>query len=121
MPQARPVWPIGHQAPRFDIHPVKVDRRQLCLQRPGIDLNSIGVVEGFTRNNQCIGTTLERLDSGRDILRTADFNYSDVEAEPPAAALTASVCSAVTGLPIWCIIAKRLCFGRKSRNRSTTF
>src|SRR5262249_61286834 len=61
-PPARPVWPIGHQAPRFDIEPVKVDRRQLCPQCQGIDLNSIGVIEGLTRNNQCIGATLELLE-----------------------------------------------------------
>src|SRR5262245_2090193 len=80
-PDARPVRPIRPQAPRFDIQSVKVDRRQLCPQCQGIDLNSIRVVERFTRNDQGVRATRERFDSGRDILRTADFNYSDIQAE----------------------------------------
>src|SRR5262249_50777205 len=81
-PEARPVWPIGHQAARIHIYPIEVDSRQLCPQRRGIDLSSIGVVQRLTWNNQCIGATLERLDSGRDVFRTADFNYDDSDAEP---------------------------------------
>ena len=49
---------------------------------------SIGVIEGFTRNNQCIDATLERLNSGRDILRMADLKYSEIEAKPAGRCLS---------------------------------
>jgi hypothetical protein len=51
--------------------------RALAVVRFTTSSNLVGCSTGMlTRNNKCIGATLERLDSGRDILRTADFNYA---------------------------------------------
>ena len=56
-------------------------RRQSRAQRQGVDANPVGVHERVGHDIKCVGAALERLEGGRDILRSPDFECDDLKAE----------------------------------------
>ena len=71
--QVREVWSIGHQTSRFDVLPKTVHRRQSRGERQGVDANPVGVHERVAADIKRIRAALERLEGGRDILGSPDF------------------------------------------------
>jgi hypothetical protein len=49
-------------------------RRQSCGQRQGADANPVGVHERFATDIKCICAALERVEGGRDVFRSLDFD-----------------------------------------------
>ena len=79
--QVREVRSIGHQTSRFDVLPKAVHRRQSRGQRQGVDANAVGVHERVDTDIKCIRAALERVEGGRDVLRSPDFGCGDLKAE----------------------------------------
>src|SRR6266566_354171 len=79
--QVRDVCSIGHEAARFDVGLLTMQRRQSCAQGQTVDLNPVGVCERLGHDIKCICAALERLDGGCNILRSSNFERSDIEAE----------------------------------------
>src|SRR5262249_9396240 len=75
------VWSIVHQASRFAVVPQTVHRRQSRAQRQGVDANAVGVHKRVGDDKKRIRAALERLEGGRDILPSVDFQPGDIEAE----------------------------------------
>ncbi len=79
--QVREVCSIGHQTSRFDVLPIPMHRWQSCAQRRCVDPNPIGVHEPVGTNIKCLRTALERLEGGRDILCSPNFECIEFETE----------------------------------------
>src|SRR5262249_18541206 len=77
----RDAWSIGHQTSRFDVLPQTVHRRQSRAQRQGADANAVGVHKRVGEDKKRLRAALERLERGRNILRSPDFRCGDIEAE----------------------------------------
>src|SRR4030095_2798374 len=77
----REVCSIGHQTSGFDELPVTEHRRQSCAQRPSVDTNPVGSYERVGTHIKRLRAALQRLEGGRDILRSPDFQCGDLEAE----------------------------------------
>jgi hypothetical protein len=56
-------------------------RRQSRGQRQGIDANAVCVHERIDRDIKCIRAAPERVEGGRDVLRSPDFGCGDLKAE----------------------------------------
>jgi len=56
-------------------------RRQPCGEREGVDANLVSGREGVRYDIEGLCVPLERLDDGRDVLRSPDFPCGGVEAE----------------------------------------
>jgi hypothetical protein len=56
-------------------------RRILSTYSPARRNRSFGVHKRLGHDIKCIGTALERIDGGRDILRSSDFRCDNVKAE----------------------------------------
>ena len=79
--QVRDVWSIGHQTSRFDVLPNAVHRRQSRAERQVLMRIRLVFVERVDSDIKCVRAALERLEGGRDILRSPDFEWDDFEAE----------------------------------------
>src|SRR5262249_59894939 len=75
------VWSKGNQPSRLDEFPKAVHRRHLRAERQGMDANPVAGYERVGRDIKCIRAALERLEGGRDILRSPDFECDDIEAK----------------------------------------
>ena len=84
--QVREIWSIGHQTSRFDVLPEAVHRRQSRAERQGVDANAVGGYERVGHDIKCIRAALERVEGGRDILRSPDFDAATSRPSVRAAA-----------------------------------
>ena len=67
--------------PGFDKIAGTEDRRQSRAERKRDDARAVGGNERIDHNIKCVRLALERLEGGRDILRSPDFECGDFEAE----------------------------------------
>jgi hypothetical protein len=88
--QAQVVYSIGHQTSCIDVLSRNIGRRQSCALGQGIDSNPVAECERVTTDIKCVRPTLERVKGARDILRSPDFRWDDLNAEL-AGRLVASV------------------------------
>ena len=79
--QVRGVSSIGHQTSSFDILPRAVHRRQSRPQRQDVDTNAVGDDERVATDVECVRAGSERVQTGRDILRSLDFRFNGFEPE----------------------------------------
>ena len=56
-------------------------RRQSHTKREGVYSNPVGAYERVGNDVECIRAALKRLEGGRDILRSPDFECGDLKAE----------------------------------------
>ena len=84
--QVREVRSIGHQTSRFDKFPKAVHRRQSRAQRQRVDANRLALASGSLTDIKCIRAALERLEGGRDILGSPDFERATSRPSVRAAA-----------------------------------
>src|SRR5262249_61396667 len=72
---------IGHQAARFDVLALHVDRRQTRDERKRIDTDPVYICEWIANNIERIHAPFEGLKGGRDVLSAPDFQRNNFEAE----------------------------------------
>src|SRR5215475_1638640 len=72
---------MGHQTSRVDLLASTVHRRQTRAQYQSVEPNPVGGEERVGRHIKCLYAALERLKSGRDILRTPNVARNDLKAE----------------------------------------
>jgi hypothetical protein len=77
--QVREVWPKRNQPSCFDIVPRAVHRRQSRANRRDVDSNPVGVRKRIGTDIKGLAPPLNRLESGRDILRMANFERENFE------------------------------------------
>jgi hypothetical protein len=75
------IWPIGHQASRFDDVPNVVHRRQPRVQCHRIDIHPVSVCKRIDTDIKCLRSIFERLEGARDVLRPTYFRCNHLEAE----------------------------------------
>ena len=68
--QVREACSIGHQVARFNLLPEAVHGWQSRGRRQDVDADTVGAEERVARNIKCLRAVLERLEGGRDILRS---------------------------------------------------
>ena len=79
--QIREVWSVGHEPPGLDIIAYIENRRQPRSERKRDYTRAVGNNESSAHNEKCVRLGFERLEGGSDILRSADCEWRDLDAE----------------------------------------
>src|SRR5262245_38959691 len=77
----REIWSIRHKAASLNVLPKRAHRRQSRAECQGVDAKPIDEQERIGTDIKRLCAALERLDGGRDILRSPDFVRGDFETE----------------------------------------
>src|SRR5262249_46390435 len=83
--QGRVAWSVSHESSGLDMVAVIEDCWQSCAERKRDDACAVRGSESITHDIKGVGLrvrlSLERFKSGRDVVRSPDFEWQDFEAE----------------------------------------